>query len=318
VNNLPEKKNKIEFRRLVTSEREKIFLMIFCGISGVWLLVTILYLFTEDTFVLGIVSVSLWLVHLLCFCIFLILNQVLKKNRKESLKTIAVLIISCAILGLFLQFFIKAHWQVFEPTQGLDSNIGNPRTQGFLFVEIDYSADLKFEIPSYLITYFGYEAFKKIGTQAYFIFDDPINTTSVKLSSDNMTEYALLCNSTKDFSKAVHLLILHNASIEGLTYLMGYAPRNPYWADAMKNFSSPGYCAAMVFVDKIYDPLQLIKCCLHEVGHYLGADHSQFPSIMQQGEVGSIIELFFSVDSQLQMNLYDKWSVEKGFEIYRD
>lgn len=310
-----DQEQKINFKRLVNSDREKFFAMIFSGIAGIHLLFTFLYLFTEKNFVLGIVSVALWLIHLLCFVLFLIFNQVLKKSRKNSLKIIGIFILFFTGFSFFLQREVRYYWEFFDPVQGLDANIGNPLTQGVLFVEVDYSADLKDKIPAHLISYFAYESFKKIGTQAFFIFDDPIETNSVKFSSENMTEYALLCNSTRDFSYAIHLLILHNASIEGITYFMGYAPRNPYWYPAMKNFSSPEHCAAMVFFDKIYQPLQLIKTTIHEVGHYLGADHSQF-GIMKQGEIESVLELFFSVDSQCQMTLYDKWSVEKGFEIY--
>lgn len=289
---------------------------IFIGIQGLGIVFLVLIV---NDFILFNLVLFAWIGHCFFYIGFAIKTTAWRRNRKRAVGFLLIGLIFLVTFSYVFQIIIKANKQVFEPTLGLDNDLGNIYTKGVLQIEIDYSEDL--DLPWGALLYFGKEAFSRIGAQVIFHVD-PMDEVSIKFNSTNMEAFAELMNETRNHPNAIHCLILHNGSIEGITTFLGYAPRSKYWAPAMVNHTDPRFTGCMVFTDEIFkgiDPigelLQFVKCVLHEIGHYLNADHSNW-GIMKQGSITSVLELFFDVFSQAQMNIYNKWSVEKGFFIY--
>lgn len=192
---------------------------------------------------------------------------------------------------------------------------------GAITIEIDYSEDLN--INKLLYNYYIFDIFNYSKILVNIIWDQKLNVSSVTFSYDNCSEYALLMNRTRTYENAIHVLLLDNFTCNGVSNYWGYCMYLPFWIDMIANYSSPQYTGCLIAYSQIIKDtgnlLLPIKSICHEIGHALGCTHDQqHPSIMKQGLIIPILQFFFSLKSQLEMNPYNIFGVQKSFEIYKN
>lgn len=187
--------------------------------------------------------------------------------------------------------------------------------RGVFTIELDYSKDIKFNplLLKFMVfmTYWGSKILVNV------IIDDPLDIDNVTFSYDNCTEYALLFNSTRDYPRALHIIMLHNFTVNGYSTFWGYSMYLPYWQDMVKNYSKPSYTGCLVAYDCIMNrasELMVYKCVAHESGHSLGCTHKNF-GVMRPGEI-SILEFYFCYESQIEMNPFNIFGIDQGFDRY--